>query len=214
MAGVVKGPILDPELEADLRRRAKIALRKRYRALRASVPAPARLIRSQRICEFAAQLEAFRAARSVALYWPVADSGEVDLGGLDALAREQGKQVYYPCMAPIDGGFSTGFRATDNVEQLQLRGQKFCEPEPTAALATRDDIDLVFVPALAIDPRGYRLGFGSGFYDVTLPDHCPPASTVAVVFDFQMVGELPNEPHDVLIDSWVTDRGSYLRAES
>ena len=56
---------------------------------------------------------------------------------------------------------------------------------------------VVFVPALAVDRAGARLGRGAGFYDRTLPLADPAARLVAVVRDDELVEELPAEPHDV-----------------
>jgi 5-formyltetrahydrofolate cyclo-ligase len=72
---------------------------------------------------------------------------------------------------------------------------------------------LVVVPALAVAATGHRLGYGGGFYDAMLPDFCPPAIAVVVAFDFQLVAELPAEPHDVQCGVIVTDART-LRVES
>jgi 5-formyltetrahydrofolate cyclo-ligase len=61
------------------------------------------------------------------------------------------------------------------------------------------------VPALAATPDGHRLGYGKGFYDATLPDVCPPALAIAVVYSFQLLAELPVESHDHRCDLVATD---------
>ncbi len=61
------------------------------------------------------------------------------------------------------------------------------------------------VPALAVTDTDHRLGYGRGFYDVTLPDFCPPALSVVVAFDFQLLAELPVLEHDVACEVVVTD---------
>jgi 5-formyltetrahydrofolate cyclo-ligase len=65
---------------------------------------------------------------------------------------------------------------------------------PAEAVA---DATVVFVPALAVDRSGVRLGRGAGFYDRTLPLARPAARLVAVVRDHELVDEIPAEPHDV-----------------
>jgi 5-formyltetrahydrofolate cyclo-ligase len=65
---------------------------------------------------------------------------------------------------------------------------------PAAAVA---DAAVVFVPALAVDRAGVRLGRGAGFYDRTLRSAGPSARLVAVVRDDELVDEIPAEPHDV-----------------
>ena len=59
------------------------------------------------------------------------------------------------------------------------------------------DATVVFVPALAVDRTGARLGRGAGFYDRTLPLARPAARLVAVVRDDELVDEIPAETHDV-----------------
>jgi 5-formyltetrahydrofolate cyclo-ligase len=74
--------------------------------------------------------------------------------------------------------------------------------EPTGPVFTElDSIDLVLVPALAIDPDGYRLGQGGGFYDRALPQL--RAWKHGVVYNYErMEHDLPREPWDVAMDSW------------
>jgi len=63
----------------------------------------------------------------------------------------------------------------------------------------------VLVPALALDSRGHRLGYGAGYYDRTLPRFCPPAVSIGVAYDFQLLVELPVTEGDVPCDWIVTD---------
>jgi 5-formyltetrahydrofolate cyclo-ligase len=74
--------------------------------------------------------------------------------------------------------------------------------QPTGAIFSQlDAIDLVFVPALAIDPDGYRLGQGGGFYDRALP--LLKAWKHGVVYTYEkMEHDLPREKWDIPMDSW------------
>ena len=59
-------------------------------------------------------------------------------------------------------------------------------------------IDLALIPGRAFTPDGKRLGRGKGYYDRLLPQlHCP---TLGVCFPFQLLDELPSEPHDRNVD--------------
>jgi 5-formyltetrahydrofolate cyclo-ligase len=72
--------------------------------------------------------------------------------------------------------------------------------EPTEPWLPADavaDAAVVFVPALAVDRAGVRLGRGAGFYDRSLQLADPAAWLVAVVRDDELVDEVPAEPHDV-----------------
>jgi 5-formyltetrahydrofolate cyclo-ligase len=155
-----------------------------------------------------------KSAQGVALFWPIVERGEVDLRALDFVLRARGVRVYYPVMEPSARGFSTGFRLSEDVAELDERGGTFAAPPPSAPMAARGDIDVVIVPALAADVRGHRVGYGKGYYDATLPDVCPPASSILVVFDFQLEGELPSEDHDQPVDFVVTEKRSLTVAQS
>ncbi|HTQ08112.1 MAG TPA: 5-formyltetrahydrofolate cyclo-ligase [Polyangiaceae bacterium] len=197
---------LDPKLFTEVAARAKQQLRTRMKALRSAHPEAALAERSARVVERVANLPDFAAARGVALFWPMLDQKEVDVRALDALARSDGKRVYYPGFAEAPGGaLGSEFRLTSSPDELAVRAHRFLEPPPDAAVARRGDVELVVVPALAAALSGHRLGFGIGFYDSLLPDHCPPARAVVVLFDFQLLAELPVMPHDVACDFVVTD---------
>jgi 5-formyltetrahydrofolate cyclo-ligase len=60
------------------------------------------------------------------------------------------------------------------------------------------------VPAAAVDATGMRLGWGRGYYDKTLGsmERCPPV--YAVIFDSELVDEVPRERHDQAVDGVVT----------
>lgn len=193
---------------------AKLELRKRMRAVRTAHPAEALRIRSRALVARALTLPAFAAARSVALFFPMEDRKEVDLRELDAEARRLGKRVYYPFLEPRGAAMVSGLRLTSSLDDLAERGRRFHEPPPDAPLAARGDVDLLFVPALAVAPSGHRLGYGAGFYDSLLPDVCPPAKAVAVAYDFQLLVELPTLPHDVACDLVLTDTRSLEAASA
>jgi len=190
---------------------AKVELRKRMRALRSAHPAEALKIRSRALVARALELPVFAAARGIALFFPMEERKEIDLRELDAEARRQGKRVYYPFLEPRGDALVSGLRLSATLDELAERGQRFHEPPPSAPEAQRGDVDLLFVPALAVAPSGHRLGYGAGFYDSLLPDVCPPGRAVAVAYDFQLLVELPTLPHDVACDFVLTDARSLSR---
>ena len=83
------------------------------------------------------------------------------------------------------------------------------QPMPAAEEVTPK---VIFVPLLAFDTAGYRLGYGGGFYDRTLIKlrmetlENPPLA-IGVAYDFQEVEALPVEPHDVRLDGILTETG-------
>ena len=73
--------------------------------------------------------------------------------------------------------------------------------------------DVLLVPMLAFDRRGYRLGYGGGFYDRTLEKLRALKKVVAigVAYHAQMVAEVPLGPHDAPLDYVMTGRGLRVR---
>jgi 5-formyltetrahydrofolate cyclo-ligase len=79
-------------------------------------------------------------------------------------------------------------------------------PEPTEPDDALASVDLVLAPALAVDLRGNRLGWGKGHFDRAL-SHVSPQRVVAVVFDDEVLDEVPREPHDRPVGAVLTPSG-------
>jgi 5-formyltetrahydrofolate cyclo-ligase len=205
---------LDPRLLAEITDRAKRQIRARMRSLRSAHPESALAERSARIVERLAALPELLGARSVASFWPLLERHEVDLRALDSLVRGRQQRIYYPGLAGGDGApLRTALRLTRSSEELAVRGGRFAEPPADAPEATRGEVDVVIVPALAVAANGHRIGYGAGFYDAVLPDYRPPALAVVVAYDFQLLAEVPVLPHDVPCDIVVTDARTLVVAK-
>ena len=75
-------------------------------------------------------------------------------------------------------------------------------------------IDVAVVPLLAINSRGYRLGYGGGYYDRFLANQGKTALKIGICYDFQIVDKIPAEGHDVPADAIVTDARIFRRANT
>ena len=69
--------------------------------------------------------------------------------------------------------------------------------------------DILFVPLAGFDARGFRLGYGAGYYDATLAGlrRARRVLAVGVAFSVQEVARVPAEPHDEPLDAVVTEHG-------
>jgi 5-formyltetrahydrofolate cyclo-ligase len=74
--------------------------------------------------------------------------------------------------------------------------------EPTGEVVDPKDLDLVIVPALAIDHQGQRLGRGAGYFDRYLEDFDGP--TVGLVYDDEFLPKIPSLSHDAPVSQVVT----------
>lgn len=192
---------IDEQKEQDLRYAAKAALRKRARALRSAIPREGILERSARIAASLEGIERFKSARSVALFYPIRKRNEVDLVDLDARLRERGVRVAYPAIDEETRVMT--FRFIDDPSSMVERGLGFLDPGPEAPEATA--VDVIVVPALQIDGRGYRIGYGAGYYDRALSRYCPASYAIGVCFDFQLISEVPITEGDFPLHAIVTD---------
>ncbi|MCK8468243.1 5-formyltetrahydrofolate cyclo-ligase [Microbacterium sp. KSW4-16] len=80
-------------------------------------------------------------------------------------------------------------------------------PEPTGEVLgpiAVNDVELMIVPASAVDRSGMRMGWGRGYFDKTIGsmERCPPV--YAVVYDSEVLDELPSEVHDQPVNGVVT----------
>lgn len=83
----------------------------------------------------------------------------------------------------------------------------FGVPEPVGGVLSPlavNDVDLLIIPAAAVDRSGMRLGWGRGYFDKTIGSMaaCPPV--YAVVFDTELVDEVPRDVHDQPVTGIVT----------
>lgn len=188
-----------------IRLKVKAELRKRLRGVRKTTPIEACGERSRALIE---RLEAHPdlvRAKSVALFWPIVSKHEVDLRELDTRLRARGVRIAYPAI-DADTNVMT-MRFVDDVNALVEKGFGFMEPAEDAPEALA--LDLIVVPAIAVDPTGHRIGYGAGYYDRTLPRYAPPAISIVVAFDWQLVAEVPATETDVRCRWVLTDVRSF-----
>ena len=185
-------------IDRELRRRAKQAIRKKMRAVRAAVPKTALAQRSAKLTQRVIALDPWRDAETVLAFASL--DREVDTSALIEALHGGGKRLALPRVS--EDGLALHYVSKDTV----LEAGSFAVPEPPvdAPRCEASAVDFALVPALAVDVRGFRIGYGGGYYDRLLPT-LTRASTCAVAFDFQLVAEVPEFPFDAAVDWVVTD---------
>ncbi|MCD1571155.1 5-formyltetrahydrofolate cyclo-ligase [Agromyces mediolanus] len=116
-------------------------------------------------------------------------------------AEAQGLRVLFPVTR--EDGLLDWTVGEEDTEQLGLHGTPEAVGELLGPMAI-NDVDLIVVPAAAVDASGMRLGWGRGYFDKTLGSmaKCPPV--YAVVFDSEFVERVPHELHDQGVNGVVT----------
>ena len=129
----------------------------------------------------------YQAAQTIATYLPM--DHEFGSYGLIVAAQAAGKRVLVP---KVVGPGQMVFLPYD---PSQLVESYFGVLEPrTGQAVDKADIDLIHVPGVAFNGRGYRIGHGGGYYDRYLADY--PGATISTIYDFQRK-EFSEENHDI-----------------
>jgi len=70
--------------------------------------------------------------------------------------------------------------------------------------------DILIVPLLAFDRRGHRIGYGAGYYDMTISDlrAMKPVLAIGLAFAAQEIAAVPATPRDARLDLVLTERGA------
>lgn len=142
---------------------------------------------------------AFMLAEHILVYHSLPD----ELSTHDFLTKWSKKKHFY---LPRVNGVNLEILPYDE-SRLELGAFHIEEPTGNNTVAI-EDIELVVVPGVAYDHAGNRLGRGKGFYDRLLCE--TKATKVGVGYDFQLLDEIPSEPHDIKMDLIITQKGSIV----
>lgn len=134
---------------------------------------------------------------------------EVETAELIGKLLESGKTVTVPLVS-VQEKSMTAVRLVDPEKDLASGYYGILEPRKDL-LKTRTidhkSIDIVVLPGSVFDERGGRLGYGGGFYDRFLANEVlPSALRIALAFELQVQGEIPQEPHDQPADFIITEQ--------
>lgn len=164
-------------------------------------PAQARE-KSSRITKKVISCGVLSGVSNVALY--TSSKGEAQTKALIDYLVETRASVYLPKFLEEQKIYvMVKFAGWDNLEKGPFG---ILQPKGDGIVAVKS-IDLVFLPGVAFDKKGNRLGWGKGVYDRLF--EASNATLVGLAYEFQVVDELPRENHDLTMDFVVTDGKVY-----
>ena len=185
--------------------RSKNSIRDELRNVRAAMDVNEWRSGSVLIAERTMRVLEFRRAGRIMLYLSMNNRREVDTEPLVRLIAVKGNiQMSVPfdnrgtlCAVP----FSKGDPVVSG---------RFGQPEPASPeTVVQELLDIVIVPAIAVDRYGRRLGYGKGYYDrfiSRLREKGVTPFVIAPVFSFQLLDALPQDPWDERLDCIVTEK--------
>ncbi len=179
----------------------KALIRRAALARRASVEEATRAAFAERIALEGVALARRALVRTVAVFWP--KGAEPDTLMLLAALDYHDFVAALPCTGAMGQPLTfRRWRAGDPLVEGPMR-----IPEPSARLPQVQP-DLIFAPVAAFDRRGFRAGYGGGFYDVTLAGLRArrPLPAIGLAFACQEVERIPEEDHDQPLDFILTEK--------
>ena len=169
--------------KSDIRRPAKSAVK--------ALTAQQKADKSTLILSRIASSESIKSAKTVALYASLSD--EVQSFELIELLS-QTKRVVLPRVAGNDMDFYPYTPSSLKVGAFGIEEPQGSEP------ISPDEIDVIVVPGVAFTTDGKRCGRGKGYYDKYLSRSGFRAIKIGVCYTEQLAENIPNEPHDIVMD--------------
>ena len=180
----------------------KVELRKVILKLRRSQNEDERSAKSALIMKHLKLMPIFQKAKKVACYY--SQDGEVDTQCLIDQLLNAGKTVFLPrieCEKAVMVPFS-------NRSELIQGAYGIMEPMGNIIELAHEHIDVWIVPGVAFDKKGFRLGYGAGYYDHLLMD-VDRIRTVGLSFEFQLVHRVPTGRWDKQLGWIITEKKVY-----
>ncbi|MGH8720170.1 MAG: 5-formyltetrahydrofolate cyclo-ligase [Burkholderiales bacterium] len=172
---------------------------------RMDLNADARRERNQRIDSLIEQGFPLLSTMVIGFCWP--HRGEYDARFVVKHFRERGAMTALPAViakkAPLE------FRHWR--PGIQMKKEVYDIPVPQASDVVVPDA--LVVPMISFDGQGYRLGYGGGYFDITLAAITPQPIAIGVCYDQFKVETLHPQPHDIAMDFVVTESGIYAAHE-
>jgi 5-formyltetrahydrofolate cyclo-ligase len=171
---------------------AKASLRRRVLAARAGLSPQQRAEAGRALRDAVLALPQTQMAGTVAAYYSI--GAEPDTHGLVYALWKRGTYVLLPRLRP---DMDLDWASYEGPDSLRAGPRGLTEPaEPPRGVPAVSRADMVIVPALAVDRRGVRLGRGGGSYDRALARVGPQVPTIALLYDSELVDEVPAAAHD------------------
>lgn len=178
-----------------------LALRRSRQEIRAKLSLEYQYASSTKICNRIRELEVYRQAKRIALYQ--ATAGEVSLNNIWNSAPSQGKFCYFPV---LNEGKTLLFLPATPATPFIRNTYGILEPDIAKSEAVPAImLDIIFLPLVAFDDYGTRLGMGAGYYDRTLGD-CNHPMLIGVAYEFQHYPFIQRQKWDVPLSGVVTQQ--------
>lgn len=161
--------------------------------------------KSDSICSYLLESDFYKNSSVIMAY--IDFRNEVQTESLIKKALSDGKKIVIP-ISVVDTKQLILSELIDYDGELESGAYGILEPKQEFVRETDPQtVDLVLIPGVAFDSKGYRIGYGAGYYDRFLERVRPDVAKVALGFDLQMVADAYPDDHDFPVDSVITESG-------
>ncbi|WP_028857486.1 5-formyltetrahydrofolate cyclo-ligase [Psychrilyobacter atlanticus] len=136
----------------------------------------------------------------------VSFGSEVDTREAIKYMLSLGKTV---CVPKVMGKLDMRAIKISTIEDLAINKMGILEPRCGVEIDSTI-IDMVVVPGVAFDKKGYRIGYGGGFYDIFMSKLQGHTSKVGIAFDLQVIEDISYDSFDMKIDSLLTETAHFI----
>ena len=144
--------------------------------------------------------------RAAHIYLPILEKNEIDTWQIIHLLWERGIDVAVPVMS----GEGISMQSCLLSKETALQNNRWSIPEPVERIGVEDRrIDVVFLPLLAFDTSGYRVGYGKGYYDRFLQNVTDKALKIGLSFFPPLDQSIEKDSWDIPMDVCITPDGTY-----
>ena len=180
----------------------KKAIRSIYLEKRKGLDAKGHALKSKQICEQAIDLIKRSGYSKIHLFLPITKQAEINTWPILHFLLNSTK--HQPVLSKSN--FNNHCLAHYFIEkETKITENKRGIPEPANAKeAKAEEIDMVFIPLIAFDKNGHRIGYGAGFYDRFLENCKPEVLKVGLSIDLPLDQTISAEAHDIKLDQCIT----------
>ncbi len=93
----------------------------------------------------------------------------------------------------------------NSLDNMSVDKWGILEPKAVDKNKIEKNFDLILMPGVAFDRKGNRIGYGGGYYDKYLSQIKETSNKIVLAYDFQIVNNIENEPHDVKTNYIITN---------
>ena len=181
----------------------KKEIRKKILELKDKLPEEIIREKSDSIFNHLNKTEFYNKANNVMLY--VSFGTEVMTKPIIDDLLSKGKRVFIPVTVPKTKALIVS-ELKNYDDDLVVGHFGVMEPKEEALRPVEPNIlDLVIVPGVAFDLKGYRIGYGGGYYDRFIPRLSDKATTVSLAFDIQLIDTVPVSEYDIAVEYIITE---------